>query len=71
MGDTKAWYLSKTIWAGVLQVAIGVGIVLGVFDKDGALAIVQTSPSSLMGLIEMAIGAIVVHGRFSAIKKLV
>jgi hypothetical protein len=65
--DTKAWYLSKTVWGGILAIAASgmslAGVDLGALDQ----AELADQIPALLGAVG---GIIAVAGRLSARRKL-
>lgn len=68
MDDTKPWYASQTIWASILQMAVGVAVGLGFINAAAGTEIVATGPGLLLGLVNAGLGAWSLYGRVSATK---
>ena len=67
MDGTKEWYKSKTIWASLVTVVIGVLASLGVGDFEGEKdAIVET----IMQIVTLVCGIVALVGRVTAKHKL-
>ena len=70
MDDTKPWYTSQTIWASILQMAVGVGVGLGAINAAAGTEILAAGPGLLLGLINTGLGAWALYGRVKASKTL-
>jgi hypothetical protein len=68
MDDTKAWYASQTIWASLLQMAVGVGVATGVINDAAGSAIVGDGPGLIIGLVTAVLGVWSLYGRVKASK---
>lgn len=71
METTKAWYASKTIWASILQMAVGVAVGAGLINDVAGTTIIADGPDIVIGLINSALGAYGVYGRVKATKTIV
>ena len=58
--NTKPWYQSKTVWAGVVAMVAGVTVGLGIDIDQISLTEMLTSGGAAIG------GLIAVYGRFVA-----
>lgn len=66
MDQQIPWWKSKTIWAGVAQVIVGIAVGLGwVADADSAAA--QSWITEILGGIISSLGAASVWGRVMAV----
>jgi fumarate reductase subunit D len=79
MADNKAvleetpisWWASKTIWASIAQIVVGILVSLGIFSADqGADAVVQF-PDMIVGAITSVLGMLTFWGRYVAKKTVV
>lgn len=65
--DIKAWYLSKTVWGGVLAIAASVANLAG-FDISGAEQ--AELADKVTALLAAAGGLVAVAGRLAARRQL-
>jgi hypothetical protein len=65
---TKPWYASRTIWASVLQVAVGVAVSAGLFSASAGGAVVSNAPDLIIGAVTIVLGGISLYGRVVATK---
>lgn len=70
METSKPWYMSRTVWIGAAQVAIGVGVASGVVDESGAADALNQAPEVIGGVLAAAAGAAGVYYRLQATKEL-
>ena len=63
--DSKKWYLSKGIWAGIITVVIGA--VTGIATLFG----VDLNGNAIFGLVISVLGALGLYGRATADSKIV
>jgi hypothetical protein len=70
MDGSKPWYLSNTVWASVLQLALGVAVSLGVIDGVQSDAILADGPELIVGIAASALGLWGLIGRVRATKTL-
>jgi len=68
---TKSWWASKTIWASIAQVGVGVAVALGIFDADKGTEIVSQVPDLIIGGLTSVLGVITFWGRYVAKKTVV
>ena len=68
MEDTKAWWASRTIWASIAQVLVGIAVSIGVFDATQGAEITAQFPDLIVGVVTAALGLITFWGRFVASK---
>jgi hypothetical protein len=65
---SKAWWTSKTIWASIAQVGVGIAVSLGVFDPATGSEIATRFPEIMVGLTTSILGALSFWGRYVATK---
>lgn len=70
MEDIKPWFASTTVWASILQVAVGLGTATGLFTGAAATAIATEGPGLIIGVITSALGIWGLYGRIRATKQL-
>jgi hypothetical protein len=70
MENTKPWWQSRTIWASVLQVALGVAVSMGVLTSSQSGAILTEGPDLIVGISTAVLGAWGLYGRAKASTKL-
>lgn len=63
MTDSKPWYLSRTIWASIVSVALGVGGWLGLASEQFDQGLLTDSLIELVGALA---GVIAIIGRLRA-----
>ena len=63
--DTKKWYASKGIWAGIITVVIGAAT--GIATLFG----VDLNGNAIFGLVISVLGALGLYGRATADSKIV
>lgn len=68
---TKSWWASRTIWASIAQVAVGVAVAFGIFDASQGTEIVSQVPDLIVGGLTSALGLISFWGRYVAKKTIV
>lgn len=68
MNDTKPWYASRTIWAGVVMIMLGIGKLAGLVGDEQAAGLLVTLPDTLMTIINGILAAVAIEGRVSATK---
>lgn len=69
--DTKKWYLSKTLWAGLITLIVGIlttfkVIQIGPVLVENIVAEQEGISQVVVGLFEMIAGAVVLWGRLIA-----
>lgn len=69
--DTKKWYLSKTLWAGLITLIVGVltafkVIHIGPVLVENIAAEQEGISQVIVGLFEIVAGAVVLWGRLTA-----
>ena len=67
MNRTKPWYQSRTVWAGAVSAATGIGALFGVHvpaDQTPALT------DALLGLTVSISGLVAIYGRVVANSKI-
>ena len=62
MEDTKNWYKSKTVWAGIITALIGTLALFGVTVQDNP----ETIADSVVNLIATVSGIVAIFGRVTA-----
>lgn len=70
MEETKPWWSSRTIWASILQVGVGVAVSLGLFSDTAGGAILADGPDLIIGVVTGLLGAWGLYGRVKATKTL-
>lgn len=60
--DSKAWYLSKTMWAGVVAMVLGIATLFGANLESEQENIVNL----LMGAAQVIAGVVALIGRWTA-----
>ena len=70
MEDTKPWWQSKTIWASVLQVVLGIAVSMGLITGAQSGAILADAPDLIVGITSAVLGAWGLYGRAKATTKL-
>jgi hypothetical protein len=68
MEETKPWYTSRTIWASIIQVGVGVGVSLGVIGDSAGAHILAEGPDLVVGLAVGVAGVLGIWGRIKATK---
>ena len=68
MEDTKPWWQSRTIWASILQVAIGIGVSFGLFSQAAGATILAEGPDLITGVAVSVVGALQIWSRVKATK---
>ncbi len=68
MDTSKSWWASQTVWASILQVAVGLGVSFGLFSSDAGAAITAEGPGLLIGIVTSALGVWSLIGRVVATK---
>ena len=66
MNDTKPWYTSKTIWAGILGTMRGIYMVLQSTLPQYTNIHLPPIPGTLDSMLALFLGAATVHGRWTA-----
>jgi hypothetical protein len=69
MNETKPWYVSRTVWIGAAQIAIGAATAAGMIDLDAAQDAQAQAPEVVTGLVNAALGAGAVYYRIKATKQ--
>lgn len=70
MEDTKPWWQSRTIWASILQVGIGLAVSFGVINAAAGQEILATGPEILTGIGVSIVGALQIWSRVKATKQI-
>jgi uncharacterized membrane protein (DUF441 family) len=68
MDETKPWYASKTIWASILQVLVGVAVSTGFLGDSAGETIIAEGPELIAGAVVGALGLVSLYGRAFAKK---
>lgn len=68
--DPKEWYTSKTLWASIAQVAVGIAVSVGIITPDSATSIVSQLPELIVGLLTSGLGLLSFWGRYTATKQI-
>ena len=68
---TKSWWASKTIWASIAQIGVGIAVALGIFSPEQATEIVSQLPEQILGALTSVLGVISFWGRYVAKKTVV
>ena len=68
MDETKGWWLSTTIWASLVQIAVFGLLGLNLVTAGGAAAITTELPNLLVNVAGVITGAIALYGRATASK---
>jgi hypothetical protein len=68
MDETKPWYASKTIWASILQVLVGVLVSTGFLGEGTAGTIIAEGPELIAGAVVGLLGLVSLYGRAFAKK---
>jgi hypothetical protein len=73
--DSKAWYLSKTVWAAGLTTIIGILTALNVVhigpvQVENLAVETEGLSQTIVGIVEMALGIVALWGRLTAKKTL-
>jgi len=61
--ETKRWYLSKTVWAGIVTAVVGTLSMLGVGQLEGEE---ETITTLIMSIVTIVMGILAVIGRIVA-----
>jgi hypothetical protein len=70
MEDTKPWWQSRTIWASILQVLIGIGVSFGLFSQAAGETILSQGPDLIVGIGVSIVGVLQVVSRVKATKQI-
>ena len=68
MDSTKAWYASKTIWASILQMGVGIAVATGLVNDVAGSTIVTDGPDLIIGIVNIALAGYAMYGRVKADK---
>jgi hypothetical protein len=68
MDESKPWYASQTVWASIIQVGVGLGVSLHLFDSAAGAAIATEGPGLLVGIATTVLGVWSFYGRVKASK---
>lgn len=68
--ETKYWYESKTVWASILQVVIGIAVSAGFLSATDSSVLLSEGPDLIVGGITIALGIFGVYGRIKATKQI-
>lgn len=66
MEETKPWYLSRGVWAGVVAALVGVATVFGLNVEGEQESIINV----VVGLAEVVSGIVAIYGRVRAKAKI-
>lgn len=66
MNEEKPWYLSKTIWASILQVTLGIAVSAGLVSAEASEVLKEAGPEVITGLVTAVLGALGLYGRVTA-----
>lgn len=69
MTDVKPWYLSKSIWGGVLALLAGV-FNLADSDVTQLTSLVDAAATHMTALVSVAGGLLAIYGRVKAASKI-
>ena len=69
MNSDKPWYASRTIWANLLTMALGIAVTFGAIDQTAADSILAEGPDLIVGLVTSVLGVVGIWGRVSATKQ--
>lgn len=61
--DTKAWYMSKGVWGGIIA---GIAGVAGVLGHSVAPGIVEALPDAIVAFVAAVGGLLAAYGRLKA-----
>jgi hypothetical protein len=70
METSKSWYASKTIWASVFQVGVGIAVSFGVISDSAGASVVAEGPDLIVGIVTAGLGLWSFYGRVFATKTL-
>lgn len=70
MEDTKPWWQSRTIWASILQVGIGIAVSFGLFSQEAGATILAEGPDLITGIAVSVVGALQIFSRVKATKQI-
>lgn len=70
MDENKAWYLSNTVWASVIQMIVGLLASTGYINDVAGTTVVSEGPGLVVGVITSALAVWGFYGRIRATKKL-
>lgn len=70
MNDTKPWYSSITVWASLVQIAVGLAVSFGVVDSAAGTQIATDLPGLLVGVAASGTGILALVGRVRATKQI-
>ena len=68
MESSKSWWASRTIWASIIQMLIGIATTAGFINDAAGEIIIAEGPGIVIGLVMWATGAWAAYGRISATK---
>lgn len=68
MDSTKAWYASKTIWASILQMGVGIAVATGLVNDVAGSTIVTDGPDLIIGALNIVLAGYAMYGRVKADK---
>jgi len=69
MNSDKPWYASRTIWANLLTMGIGIAVTFGVVDQTAADSILADGPDLIVGIVTSVLGLVGIWGRVKATKQ--
>jgi hypothetical protein len=68
MEENKSWYASQTVWASILQMAVGVLVGTGMINQAAGSTVVADGPGIIIGIVSGALGLWSLYGRIKATK---
>ena len=66
MEDVKSWMSSKTVWASLLTIVVGVLTSTGLLTTEGGQAILSSGPDFILGIVNVVLGGVALYGRVTA-----
>ena len=70
MEETKPWWTSKTVWASVIQIIVGIAVATGLLTQTQGTEVVSNFPELAVGLATSGLGLISFVTRVIASKQL-
>lgn len=64
--EAKSWLASKTVWASLLQVVVGVALSTGALTEPAGTAILTSGPDLIVGFVTTILGGVSLFGRIVA-----
>lgn len=68
MDTSKSWWASQTIWASLLQMAVGVATATGLINDTAGSVIIADGPGLIIGIVTIGLSAWSLYGRVKATK---